>query len=101
MRAVSRLRIGLALRALPGFVVVTELNEIVLPPFRERLRPPSFIDKALGTAAVRRYIDDFHLSAHELPEAGAPARVVGHRRIADEDHTDRRRRLRTDVEAPR
>ena len=56
--SVCGLRIGFAFRALPRFVVVSELNQVVLAALGQRFGPPSFVDETLRAAAVGSRVDD-------------------------------------------
>src|SRR5262245_31759965 len=71
--AICRAWIGLALWALSRFVVVAELNKVVLTVGSKRLVPESLVDEALRAATIRRDIDDLSFVRRKPAKTGSPA----------------------------
>ena len=82
--AERRLWIRFAFRPLARFVVVSELDEIVVAAPCQRFLPAAFVYITLRAASVGGKVDHFDPLERELPEPGAPAGVVCHRRVPDQ-----------------
>src|SRR5215472_10770685 len=68
---------------------MTKLDEVVVALLGERLGPGSFVDEALGTAAVEGFVYACNIFSHNIAEALAPAAFGVDGRVADEDNFDR------------